>query len=226
MSLLNSVKFGMGVFGLFIMVFLHADEATIRMEVVQGEAIHAYVKDITDLSLIIYREYPYLYEGTEEEYLPHIQHYAQPESVACLLFDNEKTIGVAIGLPLKAMRDNYKRPLLNSDVYINIDSVFYLGEILLLPEYRGRGLGKQMYLKFEEMVRKKENFKSICLSKISELESHPRMPAQYKSLDTFWAKLGFKRLNNVHFSVVWLNVGDQEESSHKMVYWIKTLYRS
>lgn len=194
--------------------------------VLQGAVINSRVKDITDLSLIIYREYPYLYEGTQEEYLPLIQHYAQSEnSIACLLLDDEKPIGIAIGMPMNVMRENYKQPILHSEA-VNIDSLFYLGEFLLLEAYRGKGFGKQMYREFERLVKEKGNFTTLCFCKISEFESHPLMPVKYKPLDDFWIKLGFEKVENLNFSVVWRNVDEVEDSPHHLVYWMKALSAS
>jgi GNAT superfamily N-acetyltransferase len=222
--LLNIVKLGIGIVSLFMISFLYANEANIRMQILQGEVITSRVKDITDLSLSNYREYPYLYEGTEDEYLPLIQHYAESESgIACLLFDNEKPIGVAIGMPMSAMRENYKQPLLNCSEKIDIDSIFYLGEFLLLKEYRGKGLGKQMYIEFERLVMANGNFKSIWFCKISEFDSHPLMPTNYKSLDDFWKKLGFEQQEHLNFSVFWRNVSEIDDSPHKLAYWMKSL---
>lgn len=86
MCLFNLIKFGLAVICLVTLSFLSANESSNRLQVLQGNDIHSRVKDITALSLIIYREYPYLYEGTEEEYLPAIQHYAQSENgLACVL---------------------------------------------------------------------------------------------------------------------------------------------
>lgn len=225
MLLQNMVNFGIGIISFCLMPFLCANEtSTIRMQVLQGEMINSHVKDITGLSLIIYREYPYLYEGTEEEYLPLIQHYAQSDNgIACLLFDNEKPIGVAIGMPMNAMRESYKKPILNSSEKIDIDSIFYLGEFLLLKGYRGKGLGKQMYIEFERLVKAKENFKTICFCKIFESDNHHLMPTNYKSLNDFWTKLGFKQQENLSFSVFWRNVFEVEDSPHKLVYWMKSL---
>jgi GNAT superfamily N-acetyltransferase len=197
-------------------------EATMRMELLHGKEIDAHVKQITDLALIIYREYPYLYEGTEEEYLPLIQHYAQSErGLAYLLYDDEKPVGVAIGTALQSMRESYKEPILNSHLKDEIDSLFYLGEFLLLKEYRGKGFGKQMYNDFEKTVKTNKSYTGICFCKIVEFDQHPGMPANYKPLDGFWSTLGFHKLPNIQFSVSWRNVNEQNESPHQLVYWIK-----
>src|ERR1700722_3489588 len=149
---------------------------------VMGQEITPYVQEITDLALTVYRDYPYLYEGTVDEYYPAIEHYTHSsDGIACLFFNNNQLVGAAIGMPMNEMRDKYKLPLVNARPEENFDQLFYLGELLLLKEYRGQGLGKQMYLEFENTVRELA-FTKICFCKIDESEQNPLAPENYKSL--------------------------------------------
>lgn len=208
---------------LVVTPFLFSHE-NCRIEVFKGAEIIPYVKKVTDLSLAIYREYPYLYEGTEEEYMPFIEHYAKSElGMACILFDDEKPVGVAIGMPMDTMRKKYQEPLLSKYPEANINSFFYLGEFLILKEYRGKGFGKQIYVELEQSIKKEKLFKTICFCKIDEFELHPLKPDNYKSLDEFWRKLGFEQVEDLSTSVAWRNINELEDSPHKMVYWIKTM---
>lgn len=210
------------VIGLFIVPFLSAHE-TCHMQVLKGEAIRPYVKDITDLCLVVYREFPYLYEGTEEEYMPAIEHYAQsPLGIACVLFDNQKLVGIAIGEPMGAMREKYKQPLLNFYSESELDAFFYFGEFLLLKEYREKGLGQKMYFELEKQINEEGQLRTICFCKIAEFDKHPLMPKNYKSLDEFWTKLGFSQREEIATSVFWRNIGEEEDSPHKMIYWVKS----
>lgn len=214
MRSLNNVLFFFVCY-LFAIPLLLAEEGLV-IKTFQGKDISPHVKAITDLCLIIYKEKPYLYEGTEEEYRPFIEYYADSETNrACLLFDESKPVGVAIGMPLHAMRDKYREPFLSMRPEENPDELFYLGELLLLKDYRGNNLGKQMYLECERLATQ-EGFKKICFCKIDEPESD-------QSLDGFWKKLGFEKCEEGTFVVYWKNVGESDESPHQMRYWIKSL---
>ena len=206
-----------------LVVPLLSIQGTIHLETFTGQAIVPYVKDITTLSLIIYKEYPYLYDGTEEDYLPAIEHYSHSEKgIACVLFDDTKPIGVAIGMPISEMREKYQQPFLHARPEENPDEIFYLGELLLLKEYRGQGFGKQMYLELERLVIE-ENFKKICFCKSNEDDPDPSiMPENYRPLDEFWKKLEFERCD-VSVSVYWKNIFETDESPHELVYWIKSI---
>jgi GNAT superfamily N-acetyltransferase len=198
-------------------------QSNIHLEIFQGESIIPYVKDIADLSVRIYKEYPYLYEGTEEEYLPFIEHYTQfNEGIACILFDSAKPIGVAIGMPMNEMREKYKDPFVNARPQESCDEVFYLGEVLLLKAHRGQGLGKKMYLELERKIQENKIMKKVCFCKIDETKRDPLMPNGYKPLDGFWKKLGFHKCEDIRVTVYWCNVNEESESPHEMVYWLKS----
>ncbi len=200
---------------LFITGSLYAD---MRIVSLQGEAIQPYVKDITELCLVIYREYPYLYEGTEAEYGPFIQEYAQsPHGIACLLFDDEKPVGVAIGVPLSAMRKNYQDGF--AQFAPELTSVYYLAEFLLLTDYRNKGYGRELYRQFESLIPAEYPTLSFC--KIAERDTHPLMPQNYSPVDTFWRKLGYTEHKDWSFFVSWDDVGTLGNSSHQLIYWTK-----
>jgi len=210
------------VLNLFVILPLTAKDS-IHLQTFKGESINPYVKDITDLCITVFREYPYCYEGTEEEYRPFIEHYAHSDNgIACLLFENDYPIGVAIGMPLNEMREQYMDPFITARPQENCDELFYLGEFVLLKEYRGRGLGKEMYLELEDLVRENRNVKKMCFCKIDETNSEPTIPENYRSLDGFWEKLGFDQCDDVAMEAYWHDIGQIEASSHKLVYWLKS----
>lgn len=208
----------------FFAIPLSSAQGNIHTKTFRGQSITPYIKDITDFSITIYKEYPYLYDGTEEEYLPFIEHYSHSNyGIACLLFDDAKPIGVAIGMPMNEMREKYKQPFISARPQENCDELFYLGEFLLLKDYRGQGFGKQMYLELEQLIREDKGLKKICFCKIDESDHNPLIPKDYKPLDGFWEKLGFDRCDDITVTVYWRNVCEEDDSPHKMAYWLKSL---
>ena len=213
------------VLNFFAIPLLYSQEK-IYIKTFRGESITPYIKDITELCITIYREYPYLYEGTEEEYLPFIEHYTCSNyGIACLLFDNTKPIGVAIGMPMDEMREKYKKPFINARPQENCEELFYLGEFLLLNDYRDQGFGKQMYLELERLVKENPKLKKICFCKFDETDQGPLMPENYKALDHFWEKLEFDKCDDLTVTVYWRNIYSEEDSPHKLMHWLKTLFK-
>ncbi|QLH36622.1 MAG: hypothetical protein HWD61_11200 [Parachlamydiaceae bacterium] len=195
----------------------------INIKSFEGKEILPYVKEITELCLIIYKEYPFLYEGTEAEYLPFIEYYAQSDqSIACIVFDHARPVGVAIGMPLHLMREKYQTPFSNLCPNEILSEFFYLGEFLLLHEYRGQNLGKQMYLEFERLIQNKDQ-KNICFCSIDETLTFTPPPLNYHPLEEFWCHLGYQKCKEMTFSIDWRNISESQDSSHPMIYWIKKI---
>lgn len=220
---MNFFKIVLGTFFLFVFPLFSAEDS-LTLKVLKGDEITPYVKEITDIAIDVYKEYPYLYEGTVEEYFPFIEHYSHSNfGIACLLFDGEKPVGVAIGMPLVEMRERYKLPLMSARPDENFAEIYYLGEFLLLNQYRSQGYGKKMYLKLEDLVRANPDFSKLCFCKIVEWDYHPLMPKDYKSMDGFWSKRDYLMCDDITVSVYWNEVGTNEETIHHLVYWIKDL---
>ena len=77
-----------------------AEEPCVRR--LSGGDIDAFLPELARLRIRVFREYPYLYEGSaayEEKYL---KTYANvPESVMVLVWDGGRVVGASSGLPLE-----------------------------------------------------------------------------------------------------------------------------
>ncbi len=91
----------------------------------------AHVPDLARLRITVFREFPYLYDGTtayEEKYL---QTYLDcPESVVILALDQGQVIGASTGLPLEFETPEFKQPFTSAG--LAPASIFYCGESVLL----------------------------------------------------------------------------------------------
>lgn len=198
------------------------DLKIIRLEVCCGAEILPYAKEIAKLCNTVYREYPYLYDGNDEGYQCYLESYAHSEhSIVCLAFDEEKIVGVATGMPMTETRETYQQPFLNHNE--KMETFFYLGELVLLPFYRGYGIGKAMFREVEKLVRKNNHLTKICLCQIEDVKNSDLKPEGYMPNDHLWSKLGFQRRAELNFSGFWTNVNEREETFHLMVFWIKDL---
>lgn len=195
--------------------------AKLHIKTLEGSAVVPFTADLANISNIVFKEYPYLYgvEDDEQFYLSHYCH--SPEVKLCLALDGRQVIGYAIGVPLSAYSPKFHQPF--QKLGLRIHSLFYIGEVGLLSEYRTHGIGKQLLLTIEELVRKEGKYSQICLVHIDENLISANKPTDYTSLTSLWSHLHYQSYPHLTVDLSWKNVDATEASMHRLIYWIKTL---
>jgi GNAT superfamily N-acetyltransferase len=187
-----------------------------------GDAINAWLPELARLRIQVFREFPYLYEGSaayEEKYL---RIYADaPDSVIVLVRDGERVVGAASGLPLAAEPPAVIEPFVAHGY--DPRRIFYYGESVLLPEYRGRGLGRRFFAEREAHVRELGRFDIACFCAVERPADHPRRPAGYRPLDALWNRQGFVKHPELHTTFSWRDLDEDAESPKPMGFWLKSL---
>lgn len=195
----------------------------IQLEVFRGQEIKKYVSEFASLCHTIYAEYPYLYDGEHAGYETYINSYGDlPNSILCLAFDGDQVVGACSGMPLSESREDYQGPFLKEN--IDIHHFFYISELILLPDYRRKGIGENLYANIEDIVRKEKLYSAITCCNIQVAKDDPNMPKDYRYIDyPLWIKLGFNKYPHLSYDSYWVNVGEKDDSPHHLVFWIKNL---
>lgn len=194
--------------------------AEIRYVEVENRAIAPYIRSIADLCNTVYAEFPYRYDGQDNDYNYYFDTYVNAlHSFACIVLDGDKPIGVITAIPLADYRPNKIKTF--ADHGFDVHQFAYLRELVLLPEYRGQGIGKQLYLRVENWARVNK-FTYIAFAQIDESKISVCPPTGYSPLDGFWKKLGFIKHPELQFDAFYKCVGE-EEAIHPMYYWVKKL---
>lgn len=193
-----------------------------RVQRVSGGDINAYLPELARLRIRVFREYPYLYEGSvayEEKYL---KTYANvPESVMVLVWSDDRVVGASSGLPLEVEPPEVIEPLMAHGH--DPRRIFYYGESVLLPDYRGRGLGKRFFEEREAHARGLARFDIACFCAVERPVDHPRRPADYVPLDAFWNRCGFVKHPELRTTFSWRERDEDAETPKPMVFWLKRL---
>ena len=195
---------------------------SLHIQRLSGGAINAWLPELARLRIRVFREYPYLYEGSiayEERYLR--TYVDAPDSVMALVWDRDQVVGASSGLPLEAETPEAIKPLVAHGY--DPRRIFYYGESVLLPEYRGRGLGKRFFAEREAHARELGRFDIACFCAIERPADHPRRPAGYAPLDAFWNRRGFVKHPELHTTYSYRDLDEDAESPKPMVFWLKTL---
>lgn len=186
-----------------------------------GEAAREYVQDLARLRITVFKDFPYLYDGSmayEEEYLKTFL--AAPDSLLAIAFDGAKVIGASSGLPLDQETPNLQTPFLERG--FDIHRIFYFGESVLQKEYRNRGLGVRFFEERERWARSLGRFEWLTFCGVIRSEGHLLWPKNYVSLDQFWKNRGFSPTEMIGY-ISWRDLGEDGETSKPLRFWIKSL---
>ncbi len=195
---------------------------SLSIQTLYGEQLKPYLSELAGLRIRVFKEYPYLYDGTieyEEKYLE--TYINSTKSIAIVVLDGKRIVGVSTGLPITDETAEFVQPFLKAG--INPDSVYYCGESILMPEYRGQGIYSVFINGREEHARKLGGYKTICFCAVSRPVDHPLRPKDYVPLDDIWKKYGYKKRPDLYTTYRWKDINEQQESDKKMVFWIKEL---
>ncbi len=194
----------------------------ITLQVVSGENIHHYLDDLARLRMEIFRDYPYLYEGSMAYERNYLQTYIQaPNSLMVVALTGDDVIGVSTAVPLRYETENVLAPFIARGIDVN--QVFYLGESVLRRAYRGRGLGVRFFAERERFARELGGMKYAAFCGVDRPADHPQRPADYEPLDAFWSRRGYHRQFGMHAWFSWRSVGEAQESTKQMNFWLKEL---
>lgn len=185
-----------------------------------ADAVTPQLDSIARLRLTIFRDYPYLYEGSLVDELEYLRRYARVAgAVAALALDGDRVVGAATGIPLAAESPAILDPVLSSG--LQPEQLFYIGEILFLPGYRGQGLGSRLLAELEAHARAL-GFTSVACATVERPVDHPRRPADYYPIDGFCRHNGFVCHPELLARLSWPDVGG-DVTEKGMVFWLKEL---
>ncbi|MDH4609527.1 GNAT family N-acetyltransferase [Pseudomonas sp. BN102] len=193
-----------------------------HIRLLQGAAIAPHIDDLARLRLTVFREYPYLYDGSLEYEARYLATYAEsPESLFVLAQDGERVVGASTGLPMADETEEFQRPFREKGW--DPQRIFYFGESVLLPEYRGSGLGVRFFAEREAYARHLGRFGHCAFCAVERPADHPRRPPGYQPLNEFWARRGYRHHPELRTEYHWRDLDEQSESAKPMSFWLKEL---
>jgi hypothetical protein len=196
--------------------------AEISIKHLSGAEIAPWIPDLAKLRITVFRDFPYLYDGTIEYEENYLQTYINtPDSIAVLALDGDRVIGASTGLPMADETPEFQQPFI--DLGYDPAKVFYCAESVLLKEYRGRGVYKHFFTGREGHARQLNRFDWCCFCGVQRPEDHPLRPADYVPLDAIWGKFGYVKRPELRTSYHWKDIDQTEETDHEMMFWLKSL---
>ncbi len=196
-----------------VLLFSVISAQEVRIHTLSQEKGLECLKGVSYFYNMYYRDPPYYYDASEEAWDRYIHSFIDYSgSVLCVATLDQTVIGVAIGTPLAKTTQKYNAAF--KDLPEDLNTLFFLGELAVQPEYQHLGVGQQLYAEFERQVAEKNQFSGICVwSMESEVD---------RALGHFWRDVGFT-CSEVRFEELWKDTFGTEKVPHSMVCWKKSL---
>ncbi len=193
---------------------------SIELLEIPGTGLEPWIDALGGLRIRVFREFPYLYDGSleyERDYLRIYQNKASSRIVLATL-EGAGLIGATTCIPLAEEGPEFQAPFLEAGM--DVSGILYFGESIVLPEWRGRGLGKEFFLRREAHARRL-GLDTCAFCAVDRPADHPQRPAEYRPLDGFWSSLGYTRHPDLKAVFHWKETGEHAESPKSLTFWMK-----
>ncbi|HEV7264546.1 MAG TPA: GNAT family N-acetyltransferase [Falsiroseomonas sp.] len=196
-------------------------ETPLTFETLAGPALQPLLPELARLRIAVFRDWPYLYEGDAAYERDYLRAYADaPGAAVVVCRDGALVVGAATCEPMTQGHEPVRRSFAAAG--LDPAQYCYLGESVLLAEYRGRGAGVRFFAEREAHARALAlRFAAFCA--VLRDPADPRRPAGYVPLDAFWRKRGYTPRPEITVTFDWKEVGAAGETPHTLSCWIKDL---
>jgi len=186
-----------------------------------GEEIASAIDALAALRMTVFAEWPYLYDGDTRYERAYLREFiAAPDAILVVACDGDTIVGAATASPMSAQKAEFRDPFAARG--FDEAGLFYFGESVLLPTYRGRGIG-HAFFDFREEQAVRCGARSATFAAVVRPREHPDRPAHYRPLDAFWRKRGYEPLEGLLTGLAWKDHRDRDgmESTKQMQYWLR-----
>lgn len=193
----------------------------IRVERLTGQSLAEALDDVARLRIEVFRAWPYLYDGDAGYEAEYLQTYRESaDAILVGAFDGDRLVGASTGTPMEDHSEDFGAAFAGQG--IPLTDIFYCAESVLLPEYRGHGLGHRFFDAREAHARALgRRYSAFC--GVVRPEDHPLRPDDYRPLDGFWRKRGYERVEGAVAEFSWKDLDRDEETVHPLQFWMRRL---
>lgn len=189
-----------------------------ELRILSGTDVTPHLDDLARLRIAVFRDFPYLYDGDPDYERRYLTTYARsPGSVFVLAVSGGAVVGAATGVPMAGEPEAVQRPW--RDAGVDPATVFYFGESVLLPPWRGQGIGHAFFDARQAHARALGGFLLTCFCAVERPPDHPRRPPGWRPLDGFWQSRGYRRHDDLACTLHWREVGAAAETPHRLAFW-------
>ncbi|MBD3728886.1 MAG: GNAT family N-acetyltransferase [Sphingomonadales bacterium] len=194
---------------------------SVAIERLEGAALADALGDLAKLRIAVFAAWPYLYDGDEEYERDYLTEFAAaPGSVLIAARDGQRIVGAATASPMGSQKAEFREPF--EKLGIDTSRLFYFGESVLLPEYRGQGIG-HAFFDWREAAARAAGASHAAFAAVIRPDDHYARPTDYRPLDDFWRGRSYAPVAGLVTELAWKEHGEAEESPKPMQYWMREL---
>lgn len=192
----------------------------VELKVLHGDEITSYLGSVARLRIEVFRDFPYLYDGSLSYEREHLSQFAASDNcIFVVAVDGDgQVVGASTGIRMDDADEPFQRPFAGQD----LSEIFYFGESVLDPDFRGRGLYHRFFDEREKFAAG-VGCTACTFASVERADDHPARPADYAALDPFWHGRGYIRLDHLTTSYSWTDLGDDAETAKELVFWLRAL---
>ncbi len=195
-------------------------EITVRA--LTGPDLVAALPDLAQLRITVFRDFPYLYDGSLEYETDYLAKFAASFGAVCVAaYDGSQIVGASTGAPMIEQDPSFYTAFTTRGY--DVSRIFYCSESVLLKSYRGHGLGHAFFDLREHHARVLGGFTYSTFASVIRPADHPLRPLDYRPLDGFWTKRGYASADGIKGAYAWKDIDQSNETTKQMQFWIKTL---
>lgn len=193
----------------------------LRTETLTGPALLPLLPALGRLRVEVFAEWPYLYAGDAAYEQDYLATYAEVRGAAMVVaFADGEPVGAATCQPMAETHAEVRAGFAASGR--DPEAWCYLGESVLRPAFRGRGVGRAFFAGREAHARAL-GLPGAAFCAVERDAADPRRPATYRPLDPFWALLGYAKHPDATCVLSWREAGGAADTPHRLTFWMKTL---
>ena len=194
----------------------------IKIEPLTGRPLAPVLPDLARLRIEVFRDWPYLYDGTleyEQGYLAKFA--AAQDTIIVVARDGEAVVGASTASPMTGHADEFAAAFRARG--LDPEATYYFGESVLLPAYRGQGIGHAFFDQREAQARALGRFAHTAFCAVVRPANHHLRPAGYCPLDAFWHRRGYQPVDGLKAELTWKDIDQRAPTAKPMQFWTRAI---
>lgn len=195
------------------------DYLTIRA--LQSADLETALDDIARLRIAVFRDWPYLYDGNLAYERAYLASYGDtPAALLVAAFEGDTLVGASTSTRMEDHAEAFSAPFQTTGIALT--DILYGAESVVLPPYRGLGLGHRFF-ELREAHARAQGRAYVAFASVKRTDTDPRRPATFRTNDAFWTSQGYAPLPGVVAEFGWKDLGDTVETIKPLQFWIRKL---